>query len=184
MFCYLDQFEKIVNHDIKNIITPINVDKLEELLLKSKYDSEESQFFVNRFKYGFDIGYEGNQIRRDTAKNIPFREVGSDQELWEKLMSEVELGRYAGLFNEDELPFENFMQSPIGLVPKAGNKNKTRLIFHLPYNFNKQEGTSFNANTPKEKCSAKYNDLDEAIKNLPRQNQTRCSSNCRKETLL
>ena len=54
------------------------------------------------------------------------------------------------------------MQSPIGLVPKAGNK--TRLIFHLSYDFNGKKGTSINVGTPKEKCSVKYNDVDQTIR--------------------
>ena len=54
------------------------------------------------------------------------------------------------------------MQSPIGLVLKG--ENQTRLIFHLSYDFNKQSGLgSLNANTPKEKCHVKYNDLDHAM---------------------
>ena len=73
-------------------------------------------------------------------------------------MKEVQLGRYAGPF--DEIPYDNYMQSPIGLVPKAGNK--TRLIFHLSYNFS-ETNTSLNANTPPELCSVKYRDLDHAI---------------------
>ena len=52
-------------------------------------------------------------------------------------------------------------QSPIGLVPKAGNK--MRLIFHLLYDF--PDGSkSINHHTPEELCSVKYNDLDHAIK--------------------
>ena len=77
-------------------------------------------------------------------------------------MKEVKLGRYAGPF--EKIPFENFIQSPIGLVPKAGGQ--TRLIFHLSYNFseNLQKDGSLNYFTPSEKCSVKYNDLDEAVK--------------------
>ena len=46
-------------------------------------------------------------------------------------MKEVNEHRYAGPFNE--LPFKYHVQSPVGLVPKAGNK--THLIFHLSYDF-------------------------------------------------
>ena len=126
---------------------------------QSNYNEKETRFLVDGFQNGFDIGYEGSPHRRDTARNIPIRQVGSEEELWSKLMKEVTLGRYAGPF--DEIPFDEFIQSPIGLVPKVGNK--TRLIFHLSYDFNKEKGTSVNANTPKEKCSVKYHDLDEAI---------------------
>ena len=52
------------------------------------------------------------------------------------------------------------MQSPIVLVPKAGNK--TRLIFHLSFQFCDGKG-SVNSCTPKELCTVKYNDLDAAV---------------------
>ena len=48
-------------------------------------------------------------------------------------MKEVQLKRFAGPYTKPHLPLENVVQSPLGLVPKAGNK--TRLIFHLSYNF-------------------------------------------------
>ena len=73
-------------------------------------------------------------------------------------MKEVELGRYAGPF--EEIPFKNVIQSPIGLVPKAGGK--MRLIFHLSYEFDNRG--SVNSNTNKMKCSMHYRDLDYAVK--------------------
>ena len=76
-------------------------------------------------------------------------------------MKEVKLGHYAGPFF-GQPPFENFMQSPIGLVPKAGGQ--TRLIFHLSYNFSESD-KSFNFHTPDHLCSVKYNDLDHAVAN-------------------
>ena len=111
--------------------------------------------------------------RRDTARNIPLR-IGNKTELWNKVMKEVAEGRYAGPF--EEVPFNYFIQSPIGLVPKDGGK-KMRLIFHLSYQFRrtcgKREGEggesetsiSLNEGIPKEWCSVKYKDLDHAIRN-------------------
>ena len=78
-------------------------------------------------------------------------------------MKEVKACRYAGPF--EDVPFDNFIQSPIGLVPKAGNK--TSLIFHLSYHFKNEpegEAVSLNAATPKEWCTVNYNDLDHAVK--------------------
>ena len=85
--------------------------------------------------------------------------MGSPQELWKKLMQEVEEKCYAGPFNK--IPFENYIQSLIGLVPKAGNK--TRQIFHLSYNF-ANGNKSLNFHTPKEKCTVHYRDVDTAVK--------------------
>ena len=80
--------------------------------------------------------------------------------MWSKIMKEVQANIFADPF--DQIPFENYIQSPIGLVPKAGNK--TRLIFHLSYNFG-SEDLSVNACTPRKSCSVRYNDLDVAIAN-------------------
>ena len=56
---------------------------------------------------------------------------GSKFQLCEKLMKEIKLGCYAGPF--EEIPFQNYMQSPIGLVPKQ--ENDVRLLFHLSHDF-------------------------------------------------
>ena len=112
---------------------------------------------------GFNIGYEGPQTRRSTAENIPFS-VGDETILWNKLMKEVKAKRVAGPF--EEIPFDNFIQSPIGLVPK--DNDQTRLIFHLSYDCKRDGLKSVNAYTPAEKCSVKYKDLDFAVQSYLR----------------
>ena len=110
------------------------------------------------FKDGFDIGYRGPLDRQDVSDNIPFT-VGDEMVLWHKVMDEVKVHRFAGPY--EKIPFRNFIQSPIGLVPKAGNK--TRLIFHLSYTF-KNGNKSLNYWTPEELSSVHYNDLDSAVR--------------------
>ena len=105
------------------------------LLREAKYNTVEVDFLERGLREGFDIGYEGPQKRRSTADNIPFT-VGNKTQLWNKLMKEVRLGRVAGPY--DSIPFENYIQSPIGLVPKAGG-DQTRLIFHLSYDFKQDQ---------------------------------------------
>ena len=113
------------------------------------------------FTNGFDIGYRGSTSRQNTSENIPIKTgVGSKIEMWNKVMKEVKLGRFAGPYKQ--IPYQDYMQSPIGLVPKAGNQ--TRLIFHLSYDFSETD-TSLNSNTPKDLCTVKYRDLDHAIVN-------------------
>ena len=80
--------------------------------------------------------------------------------MWNKMIKEVKTGRVAGPYKQP--PYDYFVQSPVGLVPKAGNK--TRLIFHLSYEFETGEG-SINSWIPEDVCSVKYNDLDHAIQN-------------------
>ena len=150
------------NKDLDNICTPINVDQFEKLLHKTNYPHDKTTFLVDGFTHGFSLEYTGPMNRKDRSRNIPFT-VGDKYDLWEKVMKEVKLGRFAGPFKE--IPFENYVQSPVGLVPKAGNQ--TRMIFHLSYRF-KNGNESINFWTPKEKCTVHYNDIDHAIQNCLR----------------
>ena len=132
------------------------MNKLEQLLMDSQYNKQETEFLVSGFRDGFDINYRGPVQRQDEADNIPLR-IGSKQIYGTKLMAEVKQNRVAGPY--DQPPYQNYIQSPIGLVPKANGK--TRMIFHLSYEFKQN---SVNAHIPEELCTVKYCDLDQAIK--------------------
>ena len=122
----------------------------------------KSSYLVNGFTNGFDLGYRGPEDRRDLSENIPLR-IGTATHLWNKIMAEVKESRYVGLYKLSDLPFENFIQSSAGLVPKD-NEKKTRLIFHLSFDFGPEHSQkSFNYHTPDDLCSVKYNDLDHAV---------------------
>ena len=150
------------NYDLENIVTPVKPDVLEQLLVETNYNKRETQFVIQGFREGFDLEYAGLRIRQSTSRNIPFT-VGNKIVLWNKLMKEVKCHRVAGPFKR--VPFDNFIQSPIGLVPKAGDK--TRLIFHLSYNFgDKNSDKSVNYHTPRDKCSVHYRDLDHTVQNF------------------
>ena len=112
----------------------MNADLLEQLLKDTNFEEEKISKLVQGFKHGFGIGYQGSLQCRHTSENIPFT-VGNTTEMWNKIMKEVNLGRSVGPFAEQEIPYEFYVQSPIRLVLKAGNK--TRLIFHLSYDFTK-----------------------------------------------
>ena len=136
------------NYDMRNISTPVDAEMLNDLLKKTHYDPKETEFLVDGFRNGFCIGYEGPENRKDFSENIPITPgVGSKLELWNKIMKEVKLKRYLGPWRKNEIPFENFVQSPVGLVPK--DENQTRLIFHLSYTF-KNGNESINYWTPRE----------------------------------
>ena len=124
--------------------------------MKSSYDGAKTEFLVKSFEEGFSIGYEGDMNVRRTAPNLKLR-IGNETVLWNKVMKEVQLKRYAGPFKDR--PFDNFIQSPIGLVPKDGG-TKTRLIFHLSY---PRTGDSVNSGTPTDKCKVKYCMFDDAV---------------------
>ena len=146
------------NLDLENIYTPVRVDLLIERLVASNYDQNEIEFLRQGFTLGFDIGYSGPENCTSHAHNLPFK-VGNCTQLWNKLIKEVKNKHVAGPF--EHIPFTQFIQSTINLVPKANDQ--TRLIFHLSYDFGPNE-RSVNYHTPKEWCSVHYNDLDSAVK--------------------
>ena len=148
------------NYDLQNVITPIDWEKLEHLLTESNYDRKKTEFLVQGFKHGFSIGYQGDKNVRQCAPNLVLC-VGTQTDLWNKVMKEVKLKCYAGPF--ETIPYDNFIQSPIGLIPKEGGKD-TRLIFHLSYLRDSTVSTSVNANTPRDQCRVKYKDFDSAIR--------------------
>ena len=145
------------NFDFDNIVTPVNVRVCEKLLKESNYDPKEISYLVDGFANGFLLEFEGNREVKKLAPNLKLN-VGNPIQLWNKVMVEVEKGCYAGPFKE--VPFEYFIQSPIGLVPKDKGA-KTRLIFHLSY---PKMGDSVNSQIPKQACSVQYSEFDIAVK--------------------
>ena len=141
------------------MVTPVNVFELARLLMWSEYDTKKSQFLIQGFTKGFSIGYQGDRKVKLRSKNLKFRGIGNNTVLWNKVMKEVKLKQFAGPF--EQIPFEYYIQSPLGLVPKDGEKD-TRLIFHLLHP--QGTGLSVNANTPRHLCAVSYPDFDLAIK--------------------
>ena len=128
-----DKVDYFINHDLDSIVTPIKVQVLESLLKETNYNEDKTNYLIEGFKNGFNIGYRGPLNGADVSDNITLKAgVGSKTEVWNKVMKEVGLKRYAGPY--ENIPFQNYMQSPIRLVLKDGGK-QTRLIFHLSYNF-------------------------------------------------
>ena len=140
-------------------MTPVDSKELKSLLIQSKYNVDKINFLIDGFENGFTLGYNRPENVQIKSPNLKFRGVGNKTILWNKVMKEVKLKRYAGPFSE--IPFDSYIQSPIGLVPKDNGKD-TRLIFHLSYPRNAKK-KSVNANIPKELCSVEYPDFDKAI---------------------
>ena len=150
------------NYQTDHVTTLIKVAELRKLLFETHYDADKTKYIVSGFSQGFEIGYQGPMERTDLFDNIPLHR-GNKVILWNKVMKEVKLGRYAGPFSKP--PFKHYIQSPIGLVPKDKGR-KTRLIFHLSFDFGSEENQkSVNYHIPESKCTVKYRDLDHAIKN-------------------
>ena len=140
-------------------MTPVKARKLQQMLKAANYDPQKTKYLVDGFKRGFSLQYRGDTNVKKKAPNLVLR-VGSPIELWNKVMVEVKAKRYAGPYEEHELPYKNFIQSPIGLVPKdKGRKNKTNLPFILPQN----RWVCQCRYTQRKYCSVKYPDFSQAI---------------------
>ena len=148
------------NLDLDNIITPVKPSILKQYLQLTKYDQDETDFLVDGFENGFNLHYTGPTDIKQNSRNLKFT-IGDKTQLWNKVMKEVKEGRYAGPFNDP--PFEHYIQSPIGLVPKDGGK-KTRLIFHLSHPRDPSRGPSVNANIPEKLCKVNYKSFDDAVR--------------------
>ena len=151
------------NFDTESLVSPIKVNEFIDLLVESNYPENKIQFIKQGFTEGFDIGYRGKEDIKLQAPNLRLT-IASEKEIWNKVMKEVQHNRFAGPF--EQIPFENYIQSPIGLVSKDHGTD-TRLIFHLSYPRNKfhEDGTpmSVNANIPEQLTRVKYPDFSEAI---------------------
>ena len=146
------------NFDLQNMITPVKPAMLQKLLNETSYNPVKTKYLVDGFTEGFEIGYEGPTDIQMVSENLELNGLGDRVTLWNKVMKEVKLKRYAGPFTS--IPYKNYIQSPIGLVPKDNGKD-VRLIFHLSH---PRKGTeSVNFNTPKEKCRVRYPEFSKAI---------------------
>ena len=119
----------------------------------------KNQILVNGLSQGFAIEYHSPTDVQQKSLNLKLNNPEVDKvTIWNKVMKEVQMKRYASPY--EEIPFSNYIQSPIGLVPKDNGKD-VKLLFHLSYP--KHSNKSINANTPKDLCTVKYPDFNKAI---------------------
>ena len=120
LFCFAEEVSYFENFDLESIVTPVDTVHFKQLLEDSRYPPDKIDYLIDGFENGFSIGYQGPANVQHRSKNLKFREVGNKTELWNKVMKEVKLKCYAGPF--EDIPFDNFIQSSIGLVPKDNGK--------------------------------------------------------------
>ena len=113
------QLHHIINHP------PVKVSTLSPLL--QHYDPHLKQFLINGFLLGFSIGFEGNSRLRLASNLCSAKEPKT---LPAKLEKELCTGRIVGPFSRP--PFDNFISSPLGVVPTK-TPGEFRLIHHLSY---------------------------------------------------
>ena len=99
------------NFDIDSLVTPVKVKRLEALLKETNYNEAETQFTVNGFRHRFAIGYHGNINAKLTAPNLRLKNSSESIVLWNKVMTEVKLKRYAGPFSEMPFKDSHYIQS-------------------------------------------------------------------------
>ena len=119
---------------------------------------EKAKYLIQGFRRGFSLEYTGPKIVKRQAPNLKLT-CGDETDLWNKVMKEVKLKRFAGPFRQ--VSFSNYIQSPIGLVPKDSGRD-TRLIFHLSYPRNGLK-ESVNSNIDPDKCKVVYPEFSRAI---------------------
>ena len=95
---------------MKDIVTPVNVQALESLLVESNYCQQQKAYLVSGFRNGFSLGYQGNEDVKLESPNLKFRGIGNDTILWNKVMKEVACNRYAGPYKEVPLYLERIVR--------------------------------------------------------------------------
>lgn len=149
------------NFDLGTIVTPVDANRLDELLKVTKYPDSDREFLVDGFRNGFELGYRGPTERQTLSKNHKLR-AGNPVVLWNKIMKEVGVGRMTG--PHEWPPYESFIQSPITLIKKKGSESSDPLEnTHLIFDLSAPHGNSLNDHTPQELKSVKYPLFDKAI---------------------
>ena len=131
---------------------------LKQLLNETGYDKHKAQYLLDGFENGFDIGYRGKADVKLTAPNLKLKGPEEKLVLWNKVMKEVKVKRYAGPY--EIIPFDYYIQLPIGLVLKDNGRD-TRRIFHLSYP--RGRGLSLNQNTLAHMCYVTYPDFNKVV---------------------
>lgn len=127
------------------IITPYNADAYEDYLSRFNLTAKYPDLVFN-LRNGFPIGDMPPLSRTYTPPNhnsaLEHPEVIQDY-----LSEEVSFGRMSGPFTQAQVQFElggHFVSCPLGLVEKAGEPGKYRIIRDLSYN-NKEDNYSVNS---------------------------------------
>ena len=136
---------------IESKVCDINVPLLMHHL--EGYCEYRRRFLYLGLMHGFKLHYRGPRISK--CFNNHKSALNRPNEVENKLQNEVQKGHIEGPFYLP--PFDPFIISPIGLVPKK-ETGKFRMIHDLSYP--KNEGTSVNAFIPRSYCTVQYEDFD------------------------
>ena len=136
--------------------SPINMERLQPFL-SSYPDQDLASFIRNGLVHGFRIGYhKGRECLRSRGRNHPSA-LANPNVVDQKIQAELLAGRLLGPL----LPHEaaQVHTSPLGLVPKAHQSNKWRMIHDLSTPLQH----SVNDGILPDLCSLQYSRVDDAV---------------------
>ena len=120
------------------------------------YDGLKSQYLINGFRSGFQIGCFDLPLQKDVVTNMKCAFEFSHV-IDKKLQRELALDRILGPFNEQPA-IPSYRISPLGVVPKKV-PGEFRVIHNLSY----PDGESVNDYIPKEFATVQYATIQNAI---------------------
>ena len=141
------------------VTTPVFVDRLARCLAEFP-DSEVSNFILNGFTQGFDIGFRGVFKNNNTRPRNNLSARRHPGPVGEAVRKEIERGHTAGPFRDP--PFPATHCSPIGSAPKPDGS--VRLVLDL----SQPRGDSVNEHISREECSCRYSSFDDAVELIRR----------------
>lgn len=146
------QETKLIQNIPNKIPTPINVQNLSHEL--HGYDQHLASYLVNGFQFGFKLGCVGEPVHCVYKNhNSVYKNPAVVQE---KLTKEFALGRISA--PHMQLPFDNYVCSPLGLVPKK-TPGEYRIIHDLSF----PKNMSVNSHIPKSNSQVQYESIEHVI---------------------
>ena len=118
-------------------------------------DRDFVQYIVNACRYGVDIGFEGER-QGLVSENWPSA-TSCGGAVLKSIQDDLNKHRKLGPFNE--VPFDNFVGSPMGAFAKKHSPDKYRVIYDLSF----PPGRSVNDHIPIDKFSLTYMSIDEVV---------------------
>lgn len=132
--------------------SPVNPKSLGEFLVD--YDSDQASYLINGFTHGFRLGC--TSVPSSCVPQNHKSTLGHPDIIEDYIQTGLNKGRIAGPFSNK--PFEQFVVSPLGLVPK-GSTGKFRVIHDLSFPKNQ----SVNSNIPRENSAVQYDSIDQVV---------------------
>ena len=124
-------------------------------------DMRFSAYILNGITKGFHIGYNYQRHQCKSASANLQSALTNARVVWDYLKKEIALGRIIGPVPPCEVPCGTQL-NPFGVIPKASQPGKWRLIVDL----SSPEGASVNTGIEPELCSLRYLHLDRVVQEL------------------